>query len=50
MTRGDLKKALGERRAQLIAELWPQMHCTYFELATWAQEYVDSVIAEETNA
>jgi len=45
--KAEQKKALGVRRAGLIAELWPHLACSYFELATWAQEYVDHAIASQ---
>lgn len=46
VTKAERKKAHGILRASLIAELWPQMNCSYFELADWAQEYVDMVVAQ----
>lgn len=42
------KKALGMLRANLIAELWPEKKCSYFKLDTWAQEYLDMLVAKGT--
>lgn len=39
-------EAVKARRAALIAELWPKNHCSYDELADWAQAYVDQAIAK----
>jgi hypothetical protein len=48
--KAERKKALGIFRASLIAELWPEMSCSYFELPTWAQEYVDMAVAQSSAA
>jgi hypothetical protein len=48
--RSERKKALGRLRASLIAELWPEMNCSYFELPTWAQEYVDTALDQSIAA
>ena len=42
----DERKALGILRASIISDQWPEMNCSYFNLPTWAQEYVDMVIGK----